>query len=413
MYKNQYQIIFFIIQIKLQSQRKTMQDCEQNYIINTKKKLQFIHISVMILYKNAVYQGLTQNNIRNGYGICWWFNGSIYIGEWQDDQIHGDGFLFDNGSSYKAQFKNNKTHGYCLNEGSYLNYQFGWLNGTNIINEQIIEYYRGEQKLSNSSFQIEEIKDQYTNGLLDFIEISERNQYYKIDQVNDYLGFKDGIGISLFNKQNYMIGIAHSNSTKLCQYQKGDDFYTGLIKNGNFEGHGIYYISSKSKMIEGLFKDGKCIQILEIYEGDKQVYQQISLKIILNYFESINLKTCESRVQMPFFQKPQIIAQTQRESSKSTPYVKQVHFSIDELQTFRDTSESNRHSIQPAKSVVDLNQEDKSPLKEKNKNQNEKLEISPINVCKRDKEINPQSHRLPIQAISNKVKKVISIKRIK
>lgn len=49
-------------------------------------------------------------------------------------------------------------HGFCLNEGSYLNYQFGWLNGISIIDEQIIEYYRGEQKLSNGSFQSEEIK---------------------------------------------------------------------------------------------------------------------------------------------------------------------------------------------------------------------------------------------------------------
>ena len=82
-----------------------------------------------ILYSNGVYQGFSQNKLRKGLGVYIWDSGEIYFGtfffeilwkktkknikgEWQNDNIEGEGYFFQpTGTLIHSQFSNNKVHG--------------------------------------------------------------------------------------------------------------------------------------------------------------------------------------------------------------------------------------------------------------------------------------------------------------
>lgn len=56
----------------------------------------------MIAYRNGIYQGTLENGIKEGIGIFWWPTGSIYIGEWYKDMIHGEGIIMINDNIIRA-----------------------------------------------------------------------------------------------------------------------------------------------------------------------------------------------------------------------------------------------------------------------------------------------------------------------
>ena len=44
-------------------------------------------------YRNAIYQGQTKSNKRNGSGILINDDGKILVGTWKNDQLYGQAFI--------------------------------------------------------------------------------------------------------------------------------------------------------------------------------------------------------------------------------------------------------------------------------------------------------------------------------
>ena len=53
------------------------------------------------------YEGHWKDNVKDGYGIMKWPDGSVYEGEWNNDKFSGVGRLrYGNGDSYEGQWSN-------------------------------------------------------------------------------------------------------------------------------------------------------------------------------------------------------------------------------------------------------------------------------------------------------------------
>ena len=64
--------------------------------------------------KNCEYEGEFRNNMKNGYGVEKYRDGSIYKGEFKDDMKHGKGILLLQGNGdygCEGEFKNDKICG--------------------------------------------------------------------------------------------------------------------------------------------------------------------------------------------------------------------------------------------------------------------------------------------------------------
>ena len=52
------------------------------------------------------------SNVKHGYGIYRWVEGSVYYGEYKKNNIDGHGHLrWPNGNEYCGEWKNNKQSG--------------------------------------------------------------------------------------------------------------------------------------------------------------------------------------------------------------------------------------------------------------------------------------------------------------
>lgn len=51
-------------------------------------------------YRNAIYQGQTKANKRNGTGILITDDGKIFVGTWKNDQLYGHAFVALNTGEY-------------------------------------------------------------------------------------------------------------------------------------------------------------------------------------------------------------------------------------------------------------------------------------------------------------------------
>ena len=103
--------------------------------------------------KNKLYKGDFINNIKEGYGIEE-SEGTKYEGEFSKDKKNGKGkILFKNGDIYEGNFENNKFNG----EGHYIwkkngheyigNYLNGQFNGKGFYKWSENEYYKGDYKM--------------------------------------------------------------------------------------------------------------------------------------------------------------------------------------------------------------------------------------------------------------------------
>ena len=64
------------------------------------------------------YNGEMLGGKRNGYGICKYENGKVYLGEWKDNKYHGNGKLIygegDNREYLEGVFSEHKANGHCI-----------------------------------------------------------------------------------------------------------------------------------------------------------------------------------------------------------------------------------------------------------------------------------------------------------
>ena len=64
--------------------------------------------------KNSEYERDFNNNMKDGYGVEKYRDGSIYRGDFKEDMKHGKGILLLHGNEnngYEGEFKNDKISG--------------------------------------------------------------------------------------------------------------------------------------------------------------------------------------------------------------------------------------------------------------------------------------------------------------
>ncbi|CAD8167332.1 unnamed protein product [Paramecium pentaurelia] len=261
----------------------------------------------MIAYRNGIYQGSLENGIKEGIGIFWWAQGAIYIGEWHKDMIHGEGIIMINDNVIRAQFKNNKFHGLCVNytQSEFYRFEYGQLNGKCLKGQTVSVYRRGELIcIENNLDSIDLLLDEYQNRLLDLEEILDRNQCSSIGITETHLGKMKrgkpyGLGIEKMFTFDKRIGIFHDQQiSNIGQIWKNGDIYTGSFEDNKFHGMGTYFISAELKMIQGIFDRGKCIEIVKTQYGDLEAYKLLAEQT----FQAIQINAIQSRVTLPYLQ---------------------------------------------------------------------------------------------------------------
>ena len=84
------------------------------------------------------------NGLKEGFGTCFFPEGSRYVGEWRNDLMHGLGKLYYSGNvlAYEGQWANNEFHGsgkvYCF-EPVQFDGPFDWQD-FNLLEEEWVCY---------------------------------------------------------------------------------------------------------------------------------------------------------------------------------------------------------------------------------------------------------------------------------
>lgn len=61
--------------------------------------------------QEATYEGNWKLNMRNGYGVMTWPDGTVFEGEWLNDERHSGKQVMTDQNIYEGQFQNDKPHG--------------------------------------------------------------------------------------------------------------------------------------------------------------------------------------------------------------------------------------------------------------------------------------------------------------
>ena len=91
------------------------------------------------IYNDGKYVGEFKNDMREGRGIMYWFDGVRYEGSWKNDQTEGKGIIFyTDGARYEGDFKADKMEGrgimYLANGSRYEGeFKDGKMEGKGVI----------------------------------------------------------------------------------------------------------------------------------------------------------------------------------------------------------------------------------------------------------------------------------------
>lgn len=167
----------------------------------------------VMITNGDIYMGDFKNNLRHGYGICYFFNGSEYKGWWQIDKQHGYGVL--------TYADGNARIGY-------------WADNL----------YAGTKEINNTAISESNIKPiQPNNGKVVGCKSGDCQNgkgTYQFENGNLYTGnFQNG-NPDGFGKIIYSVG----------------DIYEGEIQKGNLHGKGIMTFANGNK-VYGYWEMGK------------------------------------------------------------------------------------------------------------------------------------------------------------
>ena len=161
--------------------------------------------------EGSIYEGLWENDKKNGNGTLNYSNGDYYIGGFKNDKFDGKGkgkIHYPNGDLYEGEFKDGKRHG----KGK-LNYSNGDYHIGGFENDKFDGKGKGKIHYPNGDLYEGEFKDGKRHGQGKLID---RNGNSIISD------FKDGISYG---------------KDKEIYYSNGD-YYKGDILNGLKEGKG-------------------------------------------------------------------------------------------------------------------------------------------------------------------------------
>ncbi|EAR97260.2 MORN domain protein (macronuclear) [Tetrahymena thermophila SB210] len=259
---------------------------------------------------NGIYEGdLDMNYKKEGLGIFIEDQGEMYIGEWSNDQMHGEGILhFRFGGYLYGRFKQNKVHGIAILNIPLKNQLFigywkqSTLNGVcfelNLNSRQwsLSIYENGELKekqqtealeMNSSGMVYPKIMDPYEDikfwmsrqsNKQYFLERNINTQqkhikYINIDKGMDYIGFieenniPEGLGLVKCEKGfiygQFCNGILEGYGRMVLD---NGDIYDGYYRKGQLNGQGYYFNFEKKIFMHAIFEDN----IPKIYETENK-----------------------------------------------------------------------------------------------------------------------------------------------
>lgn len=173
------------------------------------------------LLNGDTYTGQFLNSGRHGFGKLTTFEGSYYIGDWQNDKKSGNGLLiYSNGDTYQGQFMDNSVFG----EGKFTKNVDGVIQEGYFLKGKLEG--QGKQLNPDGSF----YEGVFSNGVID-----GNGKFY----------FKDGrVVIGNFYKGN-----VHG---KASIFKHERLVYEGEFQNNKKSGNG-YYIMDDGLVYEGEF----------------------------------------------------------------------------------------------------------------------------------------------------------------
>ena len=173
------------------------------------------------------YFGQFLNYKKHGKGILTLVNGDIYKGDFENDEIEGNGeYLYENGDKYIGELKKGTRHGKGLFKFKNMGFYEGeWFDG---FQEGYGEFYwdNGDKYRGNFSKGM-----MHGKGIYEYIDGRSYNGEWKN-------GNKEGQGVLIL-----------ANGEK----------YTGEFKNDQFDGQGVMQFSN-GKKTGGIWKNGELVE---------------------------------------------------------------------------------------------------------------------------------------------------------
>ena len=238
------------------------------------------HQRIKILkFDDGIYEGETNNCIKDGYGTMKYNNGEKYEGHWKNDLREGKGKLFFSKGYYDCNWINNFQNGYGKiyydnNKILQINFENGKREGVGIIhlnNNEILEInfkddciidctinYEDGSKLigiCDNNFNLIKGKIEYSNGDIYEGELNEiglkngkgimKYNNGKIYDGNWENNKKNGNGLLCCNNEDYEkiinARISEININNIFKLKLNDSFYEGEFVNDLREGKGILF----------------------------------------------------------------------------------------------------------------------------------------------------------------------------
>lgn len=203
--------------------------------------------------EDYIYKGYIVNSLKSGFGICYYRNGDVYIGQWLNDVKHGYGRLTikDRDEIIQGELINDQFEGYCEKLIPTKNYSIkGYYLKGNFIDYVIVHSenygYEGEAMPPRRTSSIKP-----TLGKLFSTKVAKRCFFGEIlDYSKEY-----GYGI-LIKNHNIYIGESKNglfqNYIEMFQPEYG--YFFGFLNKG--KKHGISFsISKDSKAIFGFYNN--------------------------------------------------------------------------------------------------------------------------------------------------------------
>ena len=262
-------------------------------ICNKKFRKTFSTSPLLFKKDKSIYKGSFNFNFKKeGFGILIDSFGNKYIGEWKNDQFHGQGILLSiNGDYYQGDFIKGKLEGsgiyYSLKykynyTGEFLENKFDGKGKIIYEEHDLYNYYEGD------------FSEGYMHGSGNLI-YKDGSCYKGNFDKNNFKGngvfiFADGRKYNGTWKKNKMDG------TGVFTWKDGTK-YKGQYKNNFREGNGVYsfganlydgtwvdnlphgqgMLLNEGLRIEGIFRYGKLVEIIKSKSANKSLFLKFSL----------------------------------------------------------------------------------------------------------------------------------------
>ncbi|CAD8107056.1 unnamed protein product [Paramecium sonneborni] len=215
--------------------------------------------------ERLTYQGQWLRQQRDGFGLCFYQNGSIYIGNWVNDQKDGHGrMIFENNDNYTGYWKQGQYHGFGTFISSEIFYEGNWDDGEK--NGQGLEI-----RINKSQYEGMFKKGKKNGfGIIKYLD----NQWYKGEFID---GQYEGQGEYHWNDGSHYIGEWKCNKMHGIGVftNKANDIYKGSFANDKKNGIGMFKWSNGT-FLKGIWMNGQL-------DGQATITKPTGESIILNY----------------------------------------------------------------------------------------------------------------------------------